>query len=207
MVSFGDTTRSSSLQFIQKDTLLLMRSSLPIQASQMGAHGGDLLEKDIFHPVSNMQVYQLHSFAFMFKEVFDKASINYMPAPEGTQNAENLIDLKVTVDDVVKKFMIKRDAFEQVVVENVIFSLSIGSQTYTMPFELKLDKFELERYPGSQSPSSFASDIVLVDKSANIEKPYRIFMNNVLNYRGYRFFQSAYFLCEPCIAQRDFLHR
>jgi cytochrome c-type biogenesis protein CcsB len=192
MVSFGDTTRSSSLQFIQKDTVLLMRSSLPIQASQMGAHGGDLLEKDIFHPVSNMQVYQLHSFAFMFKEVIDKASIVYMPAPEGTQNAENLIDLKVTVDDIVKKFMIKRDAFEQVVVDDVIFSLSIGSQTYTMPFELKLDKFELERYPGSQSPSSFASDIVLVDKSANIEKPYRIFMNNVLNYRGYRFFQSAY---------------
>ncbi len=191
-ISFGDTSQSNSLQFIHTDSVLMMRSSFPMQPAHMGAHGGDLMEQDTFHPVSNAQIYQLHSFAFILKDVMDKASIMYMPAPESAENAENLIDLKVTVDGIVKKFMIKRDAFEQIVVDDVVFSLSIGSQIYTMPFDLKLDKFELERYPGSQSPSSFASDIILVDKSANLEKPYRIFMNNVLNYRGYRFFQSGY---------------
>jgi cytochrome c-type biogenesis protein CcsB len=191
-VSFGDTSQSNSLQFIHTDSVLMMRSSFPMQPSHMGAHGGDLMEQDTFHPVSNAQIYQLHSFAFILKDVMDKASIRYMPAPEGTENGENLIDLKISVDKVEKKFMVKRDVFEQVVVEDVVFSMSIGSQIYTMPFELKLDKFELERYPGSQSPSSFASDIILVDKSANLEKPYRIYMNNVLNYRGYRFFQSGY---------------
>jgi cytochrome c-type biogenesis protein CcsB len=191
-VSFGDTSQSNSLQFIHTDSVLMMRSSFPMQPSHMGAHGGDLMEQDTFHPVSNAQIYQLHSFAFILKDVMDKASIRYMPAPEGTENGENLIDLKISVDKVEKKFMVKRDVFEQVVVDDVVFSMSIGSQIYTMPFELKLDKFELERYPGSQSPSSFASDIILVDKSANLEKPYRIYMNNVLNYRGYRFFQSGY---------------
>ena len=191
-VSFGDTSKTNSLQFIQTDSVLMLRSSFPIQPSRMGAHGGDLLQQDTFHPVSNAQIYQLHSFAFILKDVMDKASIRYMPAPEGTENTENLIDLKISVDEAERKFMIKRDVFEQVVVDDVVFSMSIGGQIYTMPFELKLDKFELERYPGSQSPSSFASDIILVDKSANLEKPYRIFMNNVLNYRGYRFFQSGY---------------
>ena len=191
-VSFGDTSQLNSLVFIQTDSVLMMRSTFPMQPSHMGAPGGDLLERDTYHPVSDMQIYQMHSFAFILKEIKDNARIAYMPATQGAENGENLIDLKVTVDEEVKKFMIKRDAFEQIVVDDVIFSLSIGSQVYTMPFELKLDKFELERYPGSQSPSSFASDIILVDKSANLEKPYRIFMNNVLNYRGYRFFQSAY---------------
>jgi cytochrome c-type biogenesis protein CcsB len=32
----------------------------------------------------------------------------------------------------------------------------------------------------------------VIDKEKNIEMPYRIYMNNVLDYRGYRFFQASY---------------
>ena len=42
----------------------------------------------------------------------------------------------------------------------------------------------------SNSPSSFASEIEVIDGEDKMD--YRIFMNNVLNYRGYRFFQSSY---------------
>ncbi|OFX83421.1 MAG: c-type cytochrome biogenesis protein CcsB [Bacteroidetes bacterium GWF2_33_16] len=61
-----------------------------------------------------------------------------------------------------------------------------------LPFSLKLDKFSIERYPGSNSPSSFVSNIVLVDIENGIEMPYLIYMNHILKYRGYRFFQSSY---------------
>jgi len=115
-----------------------------------------------------------------------------MPSHNGSTGGENLIDMKVRVDDVVKQFMIKQGSFEQFIVSDNQFTLNIGSQIYTVPFELKLNKFELERYPGSQSPSSFASDIVVIDKKQNVEKPFRIFMNNVLDYKGYRFYQSSY---------------
>jgi len=71
-------------------------------------------------------------------------------------------------------------------------SLSYGSKIITLPFTLKLNDFQLERYPGSNSPSSFASEVTLIDKEKGIEEDRRIFMNNVLNYRGYRFFQSSY---------------
>ena len=70
--------------------------------------------------------------------------------------------------------------------------LYYGSIHYEVPFSIKLVDFQLERYPGSNSPASYASEVVLLDKGNNIEKPYRIFMNHVLNYRGYRFFQSSY---------------
>jgi cytochrome c-type biogenesis protein CcsB len=50
----------------------------------------------------------------------------------------------------------------------------------------------VERYPGSNSPSSFASDVVLLDQELNIQEERRIFMNNVLKHRGYRFYQSSY---------------
>jgi cytochrome c-type biogenesis protein CcsB len=70
--------------------------------------------------------------------------------------------------------------------------LSYGSKSTTLPFSIKLNDFILERYPGSSSPSGYKSDVVLLDKKENVEKPFMIFMNNILKYRGYRFYQSSY---------------
>jgi cytochrome c-type biogenesis protein CcsB len=67
-----------------------------------------------------------------------------------------------------------------------------GVKEMKLPFALKLKDFQLDRYPGSQSPSSFASEVTLIDESNNINENYRIFMNNVLEHKGYRFYQSSY---------------
>ena len=40
------------------------------------------------------------------------------------------------------------------------------------------------------SPSSFAAEVTVKDGKVN--EDHRIFMNTVLDYRGYRFFQSSY---------------
>jgi cytochrome c-type biogenesis protein CcsB len=65
-----------------------------------------------------------------------------------------------------------------------------GHEDYVLPFEMKLSQFILSRYPGSASPSSFESQ-VLVYADGEISEE-RIFMNNVLDIKGYRFFQSSY---------------
>jgi cytochrome c-type biogenesis protein CcsB len=72
------------------------------------------------------------------------------------------------------------------------FELSYGSKATTLPFAIKLNNFILERYPGSSSPSGYKSDVVLIDKQNNVEKPYMIYMNNILKYKGYRFYQSSF---------------
>jgi cytochrome c-type biogenesis protein CcsB len=61
-----------------------------------------------------------------------------------------------------------------------------------LPFSLRLNDFILERYPGSMSPSSYASEVTLVDNRKDLKKDYRIYMNHVLDYNKYRFFQSSY---------------
>lgn len=61
---------------------------------------------------------------------------------------------------------------------------------YTLPFSVELKKFTLTRYPGSNSPSSYESEVIIqVDGEYRTE---RIFMNNVLNVKGYRLFQASY---------------
>lgn len=71
-------------------------------------------------------------------------------------------------------------------------SLSYGSMIKTLPFTLHLYDFQMERYPGTNSPMSFASEVRVVDREMNHEEDFRIYMNHILNYRGYRFFQSSY---------------
>lgn len=80
----------------------------------------------------------------------------------------------------------------EVIINDTKISIGYGSKTMEIPFSLHLLDFSLERYPGSMSPSSFKSDVIVIDKAENLEMPYEIYMNNVLNYGGYRFFQSSY---------------
>jgi cytochrome c-type biogenesis protein CcsB len=70
--------------------------------------------------------------------------------------------------------------------------ISYGSKITNLPFSIKLNDFILERYPGSNSPSGYKSDVILIDKTGNTEKPFMIFMNNILKYKGYRFYQSSF---------------
>lgn len=62
----------------------------------------------------------------------------------------------------------------------------------TLPFSLFLKDFIIDFYPGSMNPSGFESKVVLEDMDRNIREEKRIFMNNILVHRGYRFYQSSY---------------
>lgn len=81
---------------------------------------------------------------------------------------------------------------KQVSLNGLNFTLSYGSKVLKTPFALKLRDFELERYPGTNSASSYASEVTVIDEEKNNSFDYRIFMNHVLDYRGYRFFQASY---------------
>ncbi|WP_232517350.1 cytochrome c biogenesis protein ResB [Aquimarina aggregata] len=68
--------------------------------------------------------------------------------------------------------------------------LRYGAKPIKLPFSIYLKDFKLERYPGSNSPSAFYSDVEIQEKNKLLN--HTIFMNNVLDHKGYRFFQSAY---------------
>ncbi len=80
--------------------------------------------------------------------------------------------------------------FSTIFINGIHLKLRYGSKPIPLPFSLFLKDFTLERYPGSDSPSAFYSDFEVQEKNRLFN--YTIFMNNVLNHKGYRFFQSAY---------------
>ncbi|HLV47180.1 MAG TPA: cytochrome c biogenesis protein CcsA [Flavobacterium sp.] len=71
------------------------------------------------------------------------------------------------------------------------FRLVFGSKVYTTPFKVQLNDFIAEKYPGSNSYKSFESQVTIIDQNEQFDA--RIYMNNILDYKGYRFFQASFF--------------
>lgn len=76
---------------------------------------------------------------------------------------------------------------------NLEYTVMYGSKVYETPFSVKLNDFIASKYPGTEkSYSAFESKVTIDDKELNNKFDARIFMNNVLDYRGYRFFQASF---------------
>ena len=59
-----------------------------------------------------------------------------------------------------------------------------------LPFSIILNDFRLVRYPGSESPSSYESDLTIITPEGSKEET--IYMNRVVSEQGYRLYQTSY---------------
>ncbi|HAC22315.1 MAG TPA: cytochrome C biogenesis protein [Porphyromonadaceae bacterium] len=64
------------------------------------------------------------------------------------------------------------------------------TELHSLPFEIELVDFSLNRYPGSSSPSSYESLLRVYYNGTTFDQ--KVFMNNVMDLEGYRFFQASY---------------
>ena len=196
-VSFGKSSGEEILEIIRNDQGFFMRAPFEIYHMNMGSGQLSLLKPDTLHPVQLMNIYTAKGINLVLREFFEKARLEYVPVEDESGSGQNIIEVKTTVDGESR--IVKLNGGRGVVgnleifdVNGIGFSITAGSQVRELPFSLKLNDFILDRYPGSNSPSSFASEITLLDEDNKVEKPYRIFMNNILQYQGYRFYQSSY---------------
>jgi len=154
-------------------------------------NGGDNVFK-------NRMLYQFGSNAIVLKDTHENASLKWDSHDIKTQSGKpEFMRWKVSVGDksqtvITQPFKGREGKTKHIELDGVHVDLRIGAKIIDVPFEIKLVDFKLERYPGSMTPSSYASDVVLIDKEENINMPYEIYMNHILDHRNYRFFQSSY---------------
>lgn len=101
-------------------------------------------------------------------------------------------DNKTTEIPLYEKGGSNQGIAKKVVIQDKQLELTWGSKEFILPFSILLKDFKLERYPGSKAPSTYSSEVKVYDKDSNNSFEYTIFMNNVLDYKGFRFFQSSY---------------
>jgi ABC-type transport system involved in cytochrome c biogenesis permease subunit len=61
--------------------------------------------------------------------------------------------------------------------------------TNNLPFSLQLKNFEVQTYKGTDAPSDYISTVLIIDEDT---AAHIISMNNILSYRGYRFYQASF---------------
>ena len=74
---------------------------------------------------------------------------------------------------------------------NLEFTMMYGSKVYETPFKVKLNNFIAEKYAGTEKNySAFESKVTVIDGAEKFDK--RIYMNNILDHKGFRLFQSGF---------------
>lgn len=76
-------------------------------------------------------------------------------------------------------------------VSNMMRDEGAGMGNTSLPFSVALDDFRLQRYPGSHSPMSYESDLV-IKKGDEAPVQATVRMNKVIDIDGYRLFQSSF---------------
>jgi len=138
-----------------------------------------------------------HKISFRSTDYTTGMEMSAQMTGQANPNQPDILKVLVEADGVKEELFVKGFANKALYlsdyeVNGIKIRAGFGAMEASLPFELKLVDFDLERYPGSNSPSSYASEVVLVDQAENIEEPHRIFMNNILKYKGFRFYQSHY---------------
>ena len=153
-------------------------------------------KKDEYQPLALRSLYTINDLRLVVPEGLKKGRLI---AFEGDRKKDKDMADQLTVevqgpktkqlvDLVVEKG--NSGLFKQISLDGMNIILGFGPKVYNTPFSLKLDKFVMETYPGSSSPSAYESHVQIIDQGK--QTPYKIYMNHVLNHGGYRFFQASF---------------
>ncbi len=72
------------------------------------------------------------------------------------------------------------------------WDLAIRFRRYYHDFGLALHDFRFDRYPGTEIPKNFSSEVSILDDTGSTNQRALIYMNHPLRYGGLTFFQASY---------------
>ncbi|MBE51209.1 MAG: hypothetical protein CMP51_05925, partial [Flavobacteriales bacterium] len=203
------------VQFFIRDQIGYCISNSDISVKAMGVSTDSIIYKAgtefILNPMTLLRIgaerFMFSGFIYKEKKEFVSISKNMDDSENNKYRTIDLLILDINVNGETKRVELlgRKGATPNDVVfamQDLNFKLSYGPILYDLvdenekPFAIFLRDFQLERYPGSLSPASFASEVSVIDDIDGDKiidtVDHRIFMNNVLDYKGFRFFQSSY---------------
>ncbi len=155
------------------------------------------LVKDSIQPLVLRSRYIIGNQAIVFPKPVIKGQFDIVKKSKLLKGDEDGIALKISANGSTKVLKLlggkgSNNPFKQIEVGGLEFNFKYGSKLLDLPFEIKLNDFIAERYPGTEkSYSSFESKVTVFDPQED-EFDFHIYMNNILDHRGYKFFQASF---------------
>lgn len=185
-----------AVEFKNEGGKLFIKTPVDASYMTMATQATGTTVKDEFQPLALRSLYSINELKLVVPEGLKKGKLMAIEGDrKKDQNVPDMLTVelqgpktKQLVDLSVEKG--NPNAYKQVTMDGLNIMIGFGPKIYNTPFSLKLDDFVMETYPGSSSPSAYESHIKIVDEGK--QTPFKIYMNHVLNHKGYRFFQSSF---------------
>lgn len=195
LVSFNRPIEGA-VEFKNENGKLFIKTPVDASYMTMATQATGNTKKDEFQPLALRSLYSINELKLVVPEGLKKGKLM---AIEGDRKKDQSVPDMLTVElqgpktkQLVELSVEKGNpnAYKQVTMDGLNIMIGFGPKIYNTPFWLKLDDFVMETYPGSSSPSAYESHIKIVEDGK--QTPFKIYMNHVLNHKGYRFFQSSF---------------
>ena len=187
--------QDGAINITLKDGLYTINSPFAGQFMRMADQFQGTLEAETESPLQFRSLYTLPNFQFVIPEPALRGVFDIVKADTQGEAIQNALRLEVQsqgesqVVTLLGGKGITNDP-KKVTAGGLDFYLQFGSLSIELPFAIKLNDFIAEKYPGTEkSYASFMSKVRLEDSEPF---DYDIYMNHVLDHKGFRFFQASF---------------
>lgn len=196
--NFNDKLISQALNIkLIKDSLYMMFDK-PLEVMEMVTQKLTSLPPNQWHPLKMKSLYRGAGNHLVFNEFFRSGGIVWDSKSKKLDGKSEVL-IKLMLSSGGESEIIDFKGNENyisnpktIIINGIKFRASYGPKIIQLPFYISLKDFILKKYIGTNNPSSYESMVQVQDPEENIQFDYHIYMNHILNYKGYRFFQSSY---------------
>jgi cytochrome c biogenesis protein ResB len=96
----------------------------------------------------------------------------------------------VRLEILGKEYWVSNYAPLSLMIQGKKVIIEVTKESLTLPFEVALSQFKMDKDPGTNNPASYESFVKLFSdgKMSN----HHVFMNNPLKHQGFTFYQASY---------------
>ncbi|MDB4158063.1 cytochrome c biogenesis protein CcsA [bacterium] len=186
-----------AINITYSETELTIQSPYEGEYMTMATRVQGRLVKDSIQPLVLRSRYIIGNQAIVFPKPVVKGAFDVVKKSKLLKGDEDGIALKISANGSTKTLKMlggkgSNNPFKDIEVGGLEFNFKYGSKLLDLPFEIKLNDFIAERYPGTEkSYASFESKVTVLDAEEE-DFDFHIYMNNILDHRGYKFFQAGF---------------
>ena len=194
LVGYNANEENAIINIFKRNDSLKIAAKFDGNYQVMATMNKGTVTKDSVQAFNLRALYNVADLPFVVPQYPQKGKMTKTSGPKDDKKLD-IVVLDVTSGDETKRVELlggkfSNDNLEEFSVNGLNFRMWYGAKILKTPFSIKLNDFQLEKYPGSESAASYASEVTVIAPEETFD--FRIFMNNILNYKGYKFFQASY---------------
>jgi cytochrome c-type biogenesis protein CcsB len=198
LVGFEPDSNNATITFSNKNGVLKMISKENGNWFRMADQEKGLVAKDSLKDFKYLTLHNIGELQFVIPRPAEKGIMKTISGPKNDKT-QDVILVDITANEKTERIELKggkfnSDGSKEVSVGGLNFRVLYGSKILKTPFSIKLNDFQLDKYPGSESAAAYASEVTLIDPKETFD--YKIYMNHILDHKGYKFFQASYDLSD-----------